>query len=371
MLAQSPSFAFDLEFDSNRYGYGVTPSLIQMATTEACFVVDLMAGLDVHSLYALLADSRIGKLVHAPGEDLRLLHRLGCFPKNLFDTELVARLLNYEQTGLSALLEKGLGVHLSKGQQRSNWLLRPLSEAQIQYAAADVVWLHPLQEQLVAEAAGRGLMAFVQEEQALLSTTVFVQDADTDFLKPADRVHLSPWHQHLLAGLLRYRDDLARRLGRPAYQVMSKELIRELAMGHLSLEDIVKHPAVHPRYRNSRGVAAFAKCLRGSQTEAEAAGLSKRKPARPRATPAEYTARQKAAHDREQVFNPIQQALKDQFGMYATQFLMSNRLIGELISGSLRFDDLPAYRQSLFAETAKELGLNLSNYAAKPVEEKE
>lgn len=197
VLAQSPSFAVDMEFDSNSYGYGVTPSLIQLATPTACFVVDLMAGLDVQALFVLLADDRIEKLVHAPGEDLRLLHRLGCFPKNLFDTEVVARLLNYEQTSQAVLLEKKLGVALNKKQQRSNWLLRPLSAAQIEYAAADVVWLHLLKQRLVAEAEAQGLMEYVRQEQAALSQAVYTQEPAADFLKPADRYAFSLWQSTL------------------------------------------------------------------------------------------------------------------------------------------------------------------------------
>jgi ribonuclease D len=369
-LAKSASFAVDLEFDSNNYGYGVTPSLIQLATPDACFVVDLMSSLDMQPLFALLADDRIEKLVHAPGEDLRILHRLGCFPKNLFDTEVVARLLNYEQTSQSALLAAGLGITLNKGQQRSNWLLRPLSAAQIEYAATDVVWLHALKQHLVREADERELMAFVREEQALLSETVYAQEARGDFLKPADRVAYSLWHQYVLNGLLRFRDELARRISRPPYQVMADEVVRDMATGQCTAADTLTRRGVHPRFRNGRSAAALAEKLQSLQTEADAQELSKKPPVRPRFTPAQEEARRKAAYDRQHLFLPIKEALRARFGLYATQLLLSDRLVGDLLAGVTAFSKLPPYRQALFLQTAEQLGIDLSDYVMRPGVEK-
>lgn len=363
VLAQSASVAVDLEFDSNSYGYGVTPSLIQLSTPDACFVVDLMVGLDVQALFGLLADDRIEKLVHAPGEDLRLLHRLGCFPKNLFDTEVVARLLNYEQTSQASLLAKKLGIVLNKGQQRSNWLLRPLSAAQVQYAAADVLWLHGLKQHLAAEAEERGLMPFVRDEQAALNETVYAHEATGDFLKPADRQAFSPWQQHLLNGLLQYRDDLARRLGRPVYQVMGDDLLRSLTAGGCAANEALTHRGVHPRFRTARAAAALADRIRSLQAEADAQGLSKKRAGRPRPTPAQQAAQRKRAYDREHLFLPIKEALRARFGLYATQLLLSDRLVGDLLTGATSLRNLPPYRRTLFHQTAEELGLDLSDYA--------
>lgn len=368
VLAQSAGFGVDLEFDSNRYGYGVTPSLIQLATPAACFVVDLMAGLDVSALFALLTNERIEKLLHTSGEDLRLLHRLGCYPQNLFDTEIVARLLNYEQTSLANLVAAKLSVAMSKKHQRCNWLLRPLSEEQIRYAADDVMWLHPLREALVAEAKEKGLMPYVREEQAVLSQTVYAQNTDNNFLKPADLLALSPWQQFLTNELFRYRDELARRLKRPPYQVMSEDVLRGLAAGNLSPRDTATHSGVHSRYRNHRGAAALSAQVERIKAAADAQGLSHNKPRRPRPTAAEQAAWRKAAEDREQLFLPIQQALKNRFGVYATQLLLSNKLISELLNGNVSLATLrPQYRAALFVETAESLGLDLRDYGAEAI----
>lgn len=362
-LARSTTLSFDLEFDSNRNAYGVTLCLIQVASANACFVIDPMTGLDLSGVYALFAHPGIQKIVHAPGEDLRLLHSLGCFPKNLFDTEVVARLLNYEQTSLTALLRNKLGHDMDKKHQKSNWLRRPLSEGQVRYAAEDVVWLHPLKTILEAEAESKGLMPFVLEEQELLSTFIHQLVAKASFLKPSDLVHLSPQHQYLLNELLRFRDELARQMNKPAYQIMGEELVRALAAGTLLPESILYGPDVHPRLKTQSFVTQLSEQLRQAKEAANAKGLAAEKGEREPFSPARHAAHRKAAHDREHLFAPVQAELVKRYGTYATQLLLSNRMVNEILNGTVAFTAIkPHYRQVLIKDIAAELGIDLSSY---------
>lgn len=362
-LAARETISFDLEFDSHRNSYGVTLCLIQVGTPEACYVIDPMVHLELGGLYALFEDDRIQKIVHSPGEDLRLLHSLGCYPKNLFDTEVVARLLNYEQTSLTALLRDKLDHQMSKGQQKSNWLLRPLTAEQVQYAADDVAWLHRLKEVLVAEAEEKGLMPFVLEEQELLSTTIHRIEAKTNFLKPADLEILSPREQHILNELLRYRDELARDINQPAYRVMSEELVRDLASGNRTPESLAEDRGVHRLYRNSRFASRVSGRLRDIRAAATTKGLSAEPKGRARLTPAEHAARRKAAYDREHKFAPVQQVLVERFGSFAVKLILSNAMVNELLQHTVAVRDLkPAYRQSLIRDAAASLGIDLSEY---------
>lgn len=362
-MALSDTLSFDLEFDNNRYSYGVTLCLIQVATREVCYVIDPMVIADLSGLYALFEDASIQKIVHAPGEDLRLLHSLGCYPKNLFDTEVVARLLNHEQPSLTILLRDKLNFQMDKKHQKSNWLRRPLSEGQVQYAADDVLWLHPLKEVLEAEAEAKGLMPFVREEQALLSTTIHNTTVKTSFLKPADLSTLSPREQFITNELLRFRDELARDFNRPAYQVLSEELVRELAIGSRPPETIVHETGVHPRLKNSRFVTLLSSRLRNIRKAATDQNLSSDRQGRPPLTAAQHAAIRQAANDREQVFAPIQQVLVQRFGTYATQLILSNKMVNEILKGAVRLQDLPAYRRTLIRDIAADKGLDVSSYA--------
>ena len=361
-LGRNDTLSFDLEFDNNSYGYGVTLCLVQVATPHACYVIDPLANLDLSGLYALFEAEGIQKIVHSPGEDLRLLHSLRCYPKNLFDTEVVARLLNYEHTSLTVLLREKLAFAMDKKQQRSNWLRRPLTEAQVQYAADDVIWLHPLKAILEAEAAERDLLLFVREEQELLSTTVHTALEKTSFLKPADLYTLSPREQYITNELLRYRDSLARNMNRPPYQVMDDELVRALATGTRLPESIVEGPGVHPRFKNSRFVTGLATHLAQARKAAAAQNLSREKQGRPKWTPDQNAASRRAADDREIVFAPIQQDLVQHFGAYAAKFMLSNNMVNSLLKGAITLQELPAYRQALIRDLAAARGINLDSY---------
>ena len=228
-LSGVPSFAFDLEFDRDRYSYGFTLCLVQLATPEVCFVIDPLASVSLAPLFALFEDPAIQKIMHSGGEDLRLLHALGCFPQNLYDTDITARLLNYEQCSLAALLFDVMGLLLHKGEQKSNWLKRPLTEGQINYAANDVIYLHWLKEALEEKLAGRPAAALLQSEQAMLSTTKYLPEEKVWFLRKEDERSLSPYEQHVLNALYVLRDQKARLLDKPAYQVMEESLLRPLA----------------------------------------------------------------------------------------------------------------------------------------------
>jgi ribonuclease D len=362
-LGRSDTLSFDLEFDNNRFSYGVTLCLIQVATPQVCYVIDPLANLDLSELYALFESPGIQKIVHASGEDLRLLHSLGCYPKNVFDTEVAARLLNYEHTSLTVLLRDKLAFEMDKKEQKSNWLRRPLSSSQVQYAADDVLWLHPLKRVLEAEAGAKDLLPFLREEQELLSTTIYPSLSKTNFLKPSDQYTLSPREQYITNELLGYFHELARDINRPVYQIMRDEVVRSLAAGTRLPESIVQDQGVHPRLKNSRFVARLTGQLAQIRKAAAAQNLSDEKQRRPKLTPAEWAAVNKAANDREQVFAPIQQALVQRFGEHATKFLFSNKAMNSLLEGAISLQDIkPAYRQDLIRNIAAEAGIDLGTY---------
>ncbi len=357
-LRTQPSLAFDLEFDSHRNAYGVNLCLVQVASSDVCYIIDPLTELDMRALWDVFEDASIRKIVHSPGEDLRLLHSLGCFPKNVFDTEVVAKLLNYEQTSLSAMLDAKLGYSLNKAQQRSNWLRRPLSKEQIAYAAEDVTGLHALREILVEEAEAAGLTPFVDEEQEALSTTIHQSERRDFFLKPGDVMNLSPYDQQVLNALFCFRDELARKLNRPAFQVMDESLIRALAGGELSADDLPYEKGVYGGYRNPRFAQQLAERL--ESIHADAAPLSRQRPPRERTDGRASRAQQDA--ERAAVFAPIQQELARRFGEHAARFMLSNGVVSEILKGNMNIGKLKRYRQGLIQEIAAEKGIDLQRY---------
>ena len=362
-LQSRDSIALDLEFDSHRIAYGTTLCLIQIATPDTCYIIDPMGDLDLSGLYAVFQSEAIQKLVHAPGEDLRVLHGLGCIPQNLFDTDVAAKLLNYEQSSLSAMLFAKLGIILDKGQQRSNWMRRPLSPEQLQYAADDVLHLHPLKAALVADADEKGMLAMVNDEQQFWSTISFAQDEQKDFfLKGAD-MYASPYDQYVLNGLFCYRDKLARALNKPAFQVMDESLVRGLADGSIQSEELADAKGLYGRYKNEQFARQAGVRLNAIRKEAEAQNLSREAPPKMHSTAEERAAKAQAVRDKTEKFEPVQAALSARFGTFAARYLFSKTKAEEILRGASRLYDLrPAYKPELIRSTAIELGIDLSAY---------
>lgn len=361
-LAAQPSIAFDLEFDNNLRGYGITLCLIQVATPEACYLIDPLAGLDLGGLYAIFEDERIEKIVHSPGEDLRLLHSLGCYPKNLFDVQVVAILLNYEHISLAALLLEKMGLTLSKGQQRSDWKQRPLSPAQSLYAAADVIWLHSLKELLIAEARPKGLMPFVQEEQDGLSTTIHKIEAKQSFLKPADLHKLNPREQYVLNAVYRYRDVLARKLNKPAFMVMDDTVVRALAEGSLRVSELGTSRGLHHSLKKETSLNELSEQLQAIQDAATALSLATILPRRKFLSREEHAAREQAGKDKIEKFAPLQEALAAAYGQFAARFILSNGTVNDLVLHDIHLADLKPYRQTLLKDAAAKLGIDLGGF---------
>ena len=142
---QLPFVALDTEFVRVDTFYPQT-GLVQVGDGRSAYLIDPLTIGDWRPLAELLADPAVVKVLHACSEDLEVLLRLtGSLPQPLFDTQLAAAYLNLGfSMGYSRLVHSVLGIELPKGETRSDWLQRPLSETQVSYAAEDAVHLAEL-----------------------------------------------------------------------------------------------------------------------------------------------------------------------------------------------------------------------------------
>lgn len=169
LLRRSPVLAMDTEFVRTRTFYP-NLGLIQLAGEDMAYLVDPLAVQDLAPLKELLADPGQTKVFHSCSEDLETLYRVcGFVPAPVFDTQVAAAFLGFGlQLSLQSLAEQLAGESLGKDETRSNWLKRPLSPAQMAYAAEDVLCLPRLYRRLVEELRHQDRLAWVLEECASL-----------------------------------------------------------------------------------------------------------------------------------------------------------------------------------------------------------
>ncbi|MFI4997494.1 MAG: ribonuclease D [Hyphomicrobiales bacterium] len=196
-LAQQPYVTVDTEF-MRETTYYPKLCLIQVAAIGEDLIIDPLAeGLDLEPFFALLRDERVVKVFHAARQDIEIFwHMARTIPKPLFDTQVAAMVCGYgDQVGYE-LLANDLGkAKIDKTQRFTDWSRRPLSEAQLSYAQADVTHLRAVYEALATQLTLSGRKSWLAEDMAVLEAP------GTYETKPEDA-----WQR--LAGRLKKQRDL-------------------------------------------------------------------------------------------------------------------------------------------------------------------
>lgn len=164
--SKSARLAIDTEFVGERTFYPRL-ELVQLAAGGRIVLVDPQKIRDWSPLAALLANPAIEKVLHAGGVDLPILERAtGQFPKPVLDTQIAAAFLGFGyQASLSSLTRELLEVELDGKHTTSDWSQRPLTDAQLAYAADDVRYLEQMAVELERRLDERGRRAWYEEEQ--------------------------------------------------------------------------------------------------------------------------------------------------------------------------------------------------------------
>lgn len=128
------------------FRYGADPYLLQIRRENVgSFLIDTKALPDLSRMSEVMADTWI---LHDASQDLPNLRQLGLDTRDLFDTEIAARLIGIERFGLAAVCEQVLGLALIKDHQNANWSIRPLPKDWLRYAVLDVELLPELHRRL-------------------------------------------------------------------------------------------------------------------------------------------------------------------------------------------------------------------------------
>ncbi len=183
-------------------------------------------------LRTLIGNPAIVKLMHSASEDVQALQR-GCsvLPAPLFDTQIAATLSGIGAgMGYQKLVETQLGIALPKSETRSDWLRRPLSSAQLVYAADDVLHLHALHAILRDTLRELGREPWLAEDCArLLASSSSETPEPYPHLALRGAQYLDADAQAMLCRLLRWRELQARTSDRPKGWILDSELAIALA----------------------------------------------------------------------------------------------------------------------------------------------
>ncbi|MDU6684881.1 MAG: ribonuclease D [Enterobacteriaceae bacterium] len=167
--AGTDAIALDTEFVRTRTYYPQL-GLIQLYDGERVALIDPLTITDWAPFRDLITNSRVTKFLHAGSEDLEVfLNAFGVMPQPMIDTQILAafcgRALSW---GFAAMVEQYTGVVLDKSESRTDWLARPLTTRQCDYAAADVWYLLPIARTLLAETEEAGWLNAALDECRLM-----------------------------------------------------------------------------------------------------------------------------------------------------------------------------------------------------------
>ena len=232
-IKDETELAIDTEFKRVSTYYPVL-CLVQIATKSNTDCIDVLALEDLSPLFDKLYQKDCLWIVHSARQDIEAMHCLsGQLPKQLFDTQTAASLLNHSvQISYQALTEILQDVHLEKAYTRLDWTTRPLPAEAIEYALDDVRYLlknyHQLQTQLQAE----NKLDWIKEEaQSLLNIELYVPPIDQAWQRVKGLSRLSKKAQLPAAQLAAWREQQAQYRNKPRKWIMADDKLVAYALG--------------------------------------------------------------------------------------------------------------------------------------------
>ncbi len=230
-LEAATYIALDTEFERVRTYYPRL-CLLQLATEQGIWLLDPMH-LDKLVLIKSALSHADALIIHAARQDLEVLnYALDLLPATLFDTQVAAAFLGLgDQVGYATLVQQTQGLELEKSQTRTNWCQRPLTAAQLQYAADDVRYLGPLYQQLQQQLEQQGKSTWMQEEMCdILGQHIWQPDPPSIARRLlGKRSRLDPNAQERFVMLVVWREKVAMQRNLPREWVLGNDLLRQIA----------------------------------------------------------------------------------------------------------------------------------------------
>ncbi|HKI74917.1 MAG TPA: ribonuclease D [Pseudomonadales bacterium] len=219
--------AVDTEF-ARSHTYYPEVGLVQIYDGRECYLVDPLEIDDLTVLGDLLSDTSVIKVLHACSEDLEVFqYAVGKTPVPAFDTQIASAALGLSfAVSYQSLVEHYLGLNIPKEETRSDWLQRPLSQSQLEYAALDVIHLLEVYHKQIEALDETGKTHWVAEECSSLGSEISITlDPDACYLKVKSAVRMTQEELNRLQVLCAWRERLARQQNVPRNRVVEEKAL--------------------------------------------------------------------------------------------------------------------------------------------------
>ena len=243
-LLVEPRYALDTEFHRERT-YFPKLALVQILGAGEIVLIDPLA-CDLSPLVKLF-HSPVLAVLHAAQQDLDVLHHsVRAVPQRMYDTQIAAGFLGYSTPSLVSLLHGELKVDAAKGDRLTDWLRRPLTADQCEYAASDVAHLFELHDRQVARLDAEGRMAWVEEAcEELRRKPVSGTEPEQAWTRLKDVRVLKPRARGVARAVAAWRERRAMSIDAPVRQVLPDLAILGIAQ---------KQPRTVQELAHARGV---------------------------------------------------------------------------------------------------------------------
>lgn len=249
-------FAFDTEFIRDET-YESKLCLVQVAAEDDVILIDPTGKLDLAGFWELVADKNVVTIVHAGKEDFELcLRATGKPPRNLFDIQVAAGFVGYGYPmSLARLVQELASRRLSKGQTLTDWLRRPLTDAQMRYAVDDVKYLPLMYDRLRKTLRKLGRTTWAQEEFARFEDPqLYIPPVRDRLYRLKGTKRLDGLGLAVLERLIEWRDTWAQEKNRPTRALVRDDVLVEIARRRPRRATDLEVMRGFPQSRNKRVV---------------------------------------------------------------------------------------------------------------------
>ena len=206
--------------------------VIQIASEDEAIAIDTLAdSIDMTPFFDLMANEAVVKVFHAARQDIEIIwHQAKIIPAPLFDTQVAAMVCGFgDQVSYQELVSSICKESVDKSSRFTDWSRRPLSDAQITYALADVTHLRDIYKSLKLQVEKAGRAGWLADEMTVLSSvSTYEQRPEDAWQRHKNRVR-KPRDLAVLMEVAAWRESEAQNRNVPRSRIMKDDALVDIA----------------------------------------------------------------------------------------------------------------------------------------------